>query len=46
MKKSYFIEDDEGVLNILKRNCDKILNSMNMKLYLKKQKLELKESLR
>ncbi len=24
MKKSYFIENDEGVFNILKRNCDKI----------------------
>jgi len=26
MKKSYFIENDESVLKILKRNCDKICN--------------------
>ena len=45
IKKSYFIEDDESVFKILKRNCEKFVNLMNMKLYLKRQNLELKESL-
>ena len=39
LKKSYFIEDDESVFKILKRNCDKICKLNEYEIIFKKAEI-------